>query len=226
MIKRFFLILLIAKGSTLFAQQKASVSFEKWLSLKNYSSPLISPDGRVVVFTVTSTDWTNNMYDSELWMSRDGELPVQLTRTQKNSSGNARFTPDSRYVSFIADRGEKNQLYLISVLGGEALQITKDEDGVGSYEWNPAGTKIAYTKAENDSKTEKTIKERFGAFGIEGEEYKQNHLWILHFNYDSVIMAGLLPCYTSKKDSSKKTDTNPGCFTLPSATRLTGGNFL
>src|SRR6185436_3540162 len=97
--KRVLLFLIMSVSIQLvLAQKGASVSFEKWISLKNYGGPLISPDGRTVVFSVTSTDWANNSYDSELWMSRDGEAPIQLTRTNKNSSGNARFTPDSKFI--------------------------------------------------------------------------------------------------------------------------------
>ena len=210
------------------AQKNASVSFEKWVSLKNVSNPLISPDGRTVVFTVTSTDWANNAYDSELWMSRDGETPIQLTRTQKNSSFGYRFTPDSRFVSFLADRGEKNQIFLISVQGGEAMQLTRDEDGVGGYEWNHDGSRIAYTKTDAESKKDKTVKERYGSFGVEGEEYRLTHLWVLNFHMDSVLLAGQLPCYGIKKDSTKP-DSLPkkgqDCFTLPTARRLTEGSF-
>ncbi len=130
--KRFVLILHLVCTLTVSAQKKASVSFEKWISLKNLGGTIISPDGRTVVYSVSSTDWANNSYDSELWMSRDGEVPIQLTRTAKNSSSNARFTPDSKFVSFTADRGEKTQLYIIAVNGGEAIQVTKDEDGIGN----------------------------------------------------------------------------------------------
>ena len=55
------------------AQKAASVSFEKWISLKQASTPIISPNGRHVVYSITSTDWANNTYDTELWFSRDGE---------------------------------------------------------------------------------------------------------------------------------------------------------
>ncbi|HEX8331361.1 MAG TPA: S9 family peptidase [Segetibacter sp.] len=211
------------------AQKNASVSFEKWISLKSVGAPIISPDGKTIVYSVSSTDWTNNTTDTELWMSRDGGEPIQLTRTNKGSSSFARFTPDSRFVSFLADRGEKMQLYIISVNGGEALQVTKDDDGVGSYEWSPAGNKIAYTKTEADSKRDKTLKERFGAFGVEGEEYKLTHLWLLNYNYDSIVMAGQVPCYSLKKDSTKADTANKikgqECYALPVAKRLTEGAF-
>ncbi len=232
---KYILILVLLLCSTILSAQKnASVSFEKWISLKGVFSPIISPDGRTIVYSVGSTDWANNSYDNELWMSRDGEAPVQLTRTNKNSSSGARFTPDSRFVSFLADRGEKTQLYIISVFGGESMQVTKDEDGINGYEWSPDGSKIVYVKAEQDSKKDKTTKERFGAFGVEGEEYKQNHLWLLNFHYDSIVLAGQVPCYppkadSTKKDSIKKETTTKikgqECIALPVAKRLTEGDF-
>lgn len=221
----FIILLLLINNSH--AQSKAPVSFEQWISLKSAGGPQISPDGKTVLYAVSSTDWANNSYDSEIWMVRQGEEPVQLTRTAKGSSFSARFSPDSRFISFLADRGDKNQLYIISVKGGEALQVTKDEDGIGSYEWSPDGKQIAYIKTEPESKKDKTIKERYGAFGVEGEEYRQTHLWLLSFNYDSILLAGQLPCYTSKDSSKTDTVKNPKqeCVSLPKASRLTEGDF-
>ena len=146
-------------------------------------------------------------------MDGAGESPFQLTRTPKGSSFSARFTPDSKFVSFLADRGDKTQLYIIAVFGGEALQVTKDEDGIGNYEWNPEGTRIAFTKSEPDSKKDKTVKERFGAFGVEGEEYKHTHLWLINFHYDSILAAGsTLLSGKSRFSANKK---NFDCVSLP-----------
>jgi len=212
-----------------FAQRSTSVSFEKWISLKGTGGPLVSPDGKTIVYSVTSTDWANNSYDTELWMVRDGGAPVQLTRTDRGSSFGARFTPDSKFISFLADRGQKTQIYLISVHGGEAMQLTKDEDGINNYEWSPDGSRIAYSKPMADSKRDKTMRERFGAFGVEGEEYKLNHLWILNYNYDTVVLAGQVPCYPVKKDSSSADSLAKvkaqGCVSLPVAKQLTQGDF-
>jgi dipeptidyl aminopeptidase/acylaminoacyl peptidase len=211
------------------SQKNATVSFEKWISLKSSGSPLISPDGRTLLYTVTSTDWTNNSYDNEIWMSRDGGEPFQLTRTNKASSTTAQFSPNGRFVSFLADRGEKSQLYIILVNGGEAMQVTKDEDGIGNYKWSPDGTQIAYSKTEAESKKDKSIKERFGGYAVEGEEFRQTHLWLLNFSYDSVVLAGQVPCYITKKNSTQpdsiKVMRERDCIKLPVAKRLTEGNF-
>ncbi|TAJ54666.1 MAG: S9 family peptidase [Chitinophagaceae bacterium] len=203
------------------AQKNASIAFEKWLSLKQVGTPVISPNGKYIAYTLTSTDWTSNGYDSEIWLSKEGGTPIQLTRTSKGSSSSPAFTPDNQFISFLSDRGEKTQLYLIPVDGGEALQITKDEDGIGGYEWSPNGRQLVYTKADPDSRKEKAVKERYGAFAVEGEEYKLSHLWLLPFNYDSVLLAGLYPCYTGKDSSNRK----PDCYKISVAKKLTDGNF-
>jgi len=227
--KHLFFSILLFLAVQLQAQKGASVSFEKWISLKQAGSPVISPNGRYVVYSVTSTDWANNTYDTELWFSRDGEEPFQLTRTTKGSSTGARFSPDNKFVSFLADRGDKTQLYLISVAGGEALPLTREEEGIAAYDWSPSGNAIAFTKVEADSKRDKTVKERYGAFAVEGEEYKLSHLWLLPFHYDSIVLAGQVPCYPPKKDStaadslSKVAATD--CVKLTTAKRLTEGAF-
>lgn len=212
-----------------FAQKNASVSFEKWISLKQSGNPLISPDGKTVVYTVNSTDWANNSYDSELWMWKDGMEPLQLTRTNKGSSFGAQFTPDGKFISFLADRGDKTQLFIISVNGGEAVQVTKDEDGVGGYEWSPMGNRLVYVKADPESKKDKSTKDRYGAFGIEGQEFRQSHLWLLNFHYDSIVLAGQVPCYTSKDttkaDSAARKQKGQECISLPVAKKITDGNF-
>jgi hypothetical protein len=67
--KNIILASLLFVSTSLLAQKNTSVSFEKWISLKAVGSPVISPDGKTIVYTVTSTDWANNAYDSELCMA-------------------------------------------------------------------------------------------------------------------------------------------------------------
>jgi dipeptidyl aminopeptidase/acylaminoacyl peptidase len=240
-------------GLSASAQFKPSVSFEKWLSLKTVGGVTISPDGKHVLYGVTSTNWKDNNYDSEIWLYRNGEAPFQLTNTSSGSSSNAQFTPDSKWVSFLSDRSSKQQLYLISVDGGEAFAISQEDDGIGGYSWKPDGKQIAFTRSDPESKTDKASKERFGAFGVEGEEYRQQHLWLLDFNLDSIRMAGMLPCYDSpagetpaekraveggatsggKSPADEKSPAGESpsgekaltCYTMPKAKRLTSGDF-
>lgn len=205
---------------TLACIAQPSISFEDWISLKSVGGVAISEDGRHVLYSVTSTNWKDNSYDTEIWLSRDGGKPFQLTVTASGSSNNAGFTPDGKWVSFVADRGNKSQLYLISVDGGEAFPITAEEEGVSGYAWRPDMQQIAFVRQDPESKEAKADKDKYGGYGVEGTEFKLSHLWVMNFSLDSVRNAGRLPCYDSKDSSKKK-----NCWVMPKARRLTQGNF-
>ena len=70
--RKIFLAVILFSSIELFAQKDASVSFEKWISLKGVGGPIISPDGKTIVYNASSTDWANNTYDNELCMVKDG----------------------------------------------------------------------------------------------------------------------------------------------------------
>src|SRR6185369_12365590 len=57
-----------------------------------------------------------------------------------------KWSPDGKRIAFKSNRNEKPQLYVIPVDGGEALQLTKLKQGVGSGpSWSPDGNHIAFT---------------------------------------------------------------------------------
>src|SRR4051812_42458664 len=95
-------------------------SFEEVISLRNVGSVILSPDGKNVAFTVQTTDWTENRFDTEIWLSKEGQKPFQLTNTTKNNSSGASFSPDGQWIAFLADRGNKTQIHIINLIGGES----------------------------------------------------------------------------------------------------------
>ena len=153
-------------------------SFDSIISLKSVGSPAISPDGRAIAYTVTSTDWTDNRYDTEVWLWREGGTSVQLTRTEKGNSTGPRWSPDGRWIAFLADRGDKQQVHLISAGGGEAWPLTAVKEGVQSFDWSPDGRRVAFRRPEPEPEANQQRKERYGEFAIEDQEFQQSHLWL------------------------------------------------
>ncbi len=154
-------------------------SFEDVLSLKDIGGATISPDGNTIAYTVRTTDWDENRYDTEIWLVRAGEEPFQLTRTVDGSSFNIEFSPDGAWLSFVANRGDKNQIHLIGLGGGEAWALTEAEQGVGGYEWSPDGTRIAFTMREPEDDADEEREEEYGAWEVEDAEYRMTHLWVV-----------------------------------------------
>lgn len=215
-------LFLLASGQFTFAQRGASTTFEQVIALRNVGTPILSPDGQQILYTVTSTDWKENGYDTEIWLARNGEEPFQLTRTNKGSSTSPKWSPDGKWIAFSSRRNDKNQIFVIRPNGGEAQQVSFEEDGVGGgFEWSPDGKQLAIFKQEPESKEEKKRKERYGGWAADDEEYRLSHLWLLDFKPDLLPSPSEIPCYEEKKDSSKKSD----CITYPKAVRLTEGSF-
>ncbi|MFT4030811.1 MAG: S9 family peptidase [Siphonobacter sp.] len=211
---RFLFLALLAGSLPVYAQTQPSVSFEQVLSLRQASGPVLSPDGQHVVYTITTADWKENRYDAELWMARPGEAPFQLTRTAKGSSSSPRWSPDGKWLAFLADRGDKMQIFVMSTLGGEAKMVTKEEEGVSAFDWSPDGKSFAMLIPNAESKAEKNKKERYGGFAVDDEEYTLSHLWLIDFKPDLALNE--LPLV---KDSTSKSEG------YPKATQLTRGDF-
>lgn len=194
-------------------------SFEEVISLRSVGGLTMSPDGKNIIFSVTSADWNDNRFDTELWLAKEGKKPFQLTNSAKANSNGASFSPDGQWIAFLADRGNKTQIHIMRVDGGEARAITREEDGITSFEWHPSGTKFIILKPESE-KSKKDREKKFGAYETDDKEFTLSHLWSLDFKPD-MLDPSEMPCY----ETSDSLKVKAGCIELPKPTRLTDGKF-
>lgn len=195
-------------------------TFEQVISLRSVSNVVLSPDGKTGVYTVQTADWDNNRYDMELWMWREGGEPFQLTNNPRNSSVAPRFSPDGKWISFLSDRGNKNQVYLMRTEGGEPHAITREEEGISFYEWHPSGTQLVFVKPEREEKQRREREKRYGAFEADDKEFTRAHLWKVDVDLNLMDHTEL-PCYETV-DSLK---VKAGCIQWPKPQRITEGSF-
>jgi dipeptidyl aminopeptidase/acylaminoacyl peptidase len=159
---------------------KVAPTVDQILSLERAGSPEISPDGRFVAYTVRTTNWEDNTFDTQIWLAdaKAGAAPRQLTNGKKSSTSPA-WSPDGSRLAFASDRTDKRQIYLINPLGGEAEAVTTLEDGVGSFAWSPDGRSIAFTSTEAKSAALKDRDKKYGEFQVVEQDYRMTHLSIL-----------------------------------------------
>jgi dipeptidyl aminopeptidase/acylaminoacyl peptidase len=218
--KRIPTILLLSICAVTVVAQKHSPSFEEVISLRSAGNVTLSRDGKMTAFTVQTTDWNENRYDNEIWISKDGKKPFQLTTTSKGSSSNPSFSPDGQWLAFLADRGNKTQIFVLRTDGGEAKAVTNEEEGISAFEWHPSGTQFIVLKPEKDDKKKKEREKRYGGFETEDREFVLSHLWTVEFRPDLRDMTEM-PCYQTV-DSLK---IKSGCIQLPKPKRITSGNY-
>lgn len=213
-------LLFVFLSSALTALGQHVPTFEEVISLRTAGGVTMSPDGKSIVFGISTTDWSDNRYDNELWISRNGEAPYALTNTPKGNSTNAEFSPDGKWVAFLSNRGNKNQIHVVRVDGGEARAATNDEEGISAFQWHPSGSKFIFQKSEKEDKTKKDREKRYGGFEADDKEFTVQHLWQVEFNPNQRDPSEM-PCY----ETSDSLKVKAGCIEWPKASRLTEGKF-
>ena len=176
-----YLIILLFLSLNTNAQQAVVPSFEAVLSLQSVRNATISPDGKRVVYEVTSTDWEDNRYDTELWLSRDGATPFPLTNNAKGNSNNAKWSPDSQWIAYLTKKEDHTQIYAMRLAGGESFPVTNCMGDVQDFEWSPDGKKLLFLLAEDKEKEKKARSSRFGEYAEEDAEFLLSRLWITAF---------------------------------------------
>ncbi|OLC39558.1 MAG: hypothetical protein AUH75_09355 [Gemmatimonadetes bacterium 13_1_40CM_4_65_7] len=132
------------------AQQRHTITHEDIFLMKRVSAPVISPDGRSIVFNVTEPSYTEADQVSDLWLvPADGGAPSEprrLTNTKSGESGVA-WSPDSRRIAFSAKRegDDVAQIYVLDLAtGGEAQRVTNISTGASNPLWRPDGRAILF----------------------------------------------------------------------------------
>ncbi len=176
----FLSLLMIVVAHHIHAQKNPS--FEEVISLKSVNSVSIAPNGAHMVITKSSVDWEENRYDRELWLSKNGSEPFQLTNNPDGNSSNAKWSPDGQWIAFTSDRGDKNQIYAIRTEGGEAFQMTHAKNGMFGFEWSPDGSQIAFLQSRDRKEEMESREDKFGGYAVEDEEFSPNEIWLIDFS--------------------------------------------
>jgi dipeptidyl aminopeptidase/acylaminoacyl peptidase len=111
---------------------------------RRVADPQISPDGKTVVYVVTTVDLAGNKTSSNLWLaSSDGGWRRQFTTAPKKDR-HPRWSPDGKQILFESDRSGSDQLWVIDIGGGEARQLTTISTEANTGIWSPDGKLIAF----------------------------------------------------------------------------------
>jgi dipeptidyl aminopeptidase/acylaminoacyl peptidase len=154
----FITTILVIIAIVAVAQETKVLTPEMVESLKVVNEVAISPDGKLVAYTLIVPrclkEPSGGSYVELYVMPFDGgEARPFVTGQQR--VGSITFCPFGMAVTFLADRGDKTQIYALPIAGGEARQITHSPTGIRDYRWSPDATKIAYLTRDDFCDEEK-----------------------------------------------------------------------
>lgn len=95
------------------------------------SDPQLSPDGKTVVYTRTTTDVATGKRNADLWaVPADGSGAPKLLIGGEKTENTPRWSPDGKHLAFVSNRDGEMQIYLADADGGNVKQVTKVAGGV------------------------------------------------------------------------------------------------
>ncbi len=128
---------------------------EEIINTEYVGDPVISPNGKLVVWTQRrglkkEDKFVNDLYLARLDMKKDGTIRTfQLTTSDENDYSPL-FSADSEQLYFLSSREKGKILWRLSLLGGEPEELHKFENGISNISWLKPG-EIAYTSNEGKS---------------------------------------------------------------------------
>lgn len=177
----FILALASPVVPSLMADTPSRWTTELMVQIKRVTGTAVSPDGRLVAYTVSSarTEGAYSDYLSHIWVaSADRSMNRQFTRGDKACSAPA-FSPDGKFLSFLSARGDdgKSQIWILPLDGGEAEPVTSAKSGVSAYQWSPEGKRILYTMTDPETPEEAKNRAEKRDMIVVDSAYKYAHLY-------------------------------------------------
>lgn len=142
-----FLVLAIGLNGGIIAGDNPSSKLDKgtFMDMESLSNPVISPDGKHIIFVRRWADQKNDRYTSNLWIvDAQGRRVRELTQGNWSDSSPV-WSPGGDRIAFLSDRSGSTQIHVMWLDTKETAQLTYLTDSPSSLRWSPDGKKLAFT---------------------------------------------------------------------------------
>jgi len=213
--KRLSLLLaLFLVATSAFADRRA-FTIEDLYRLKTVGELAMSPDGKMLTFTIATPDLPRAKRTTAVWVvNTDGSNLRQVTRGEKDSAPH--FAPDGKSIVFVRSTDGTPNVWILPLNGGESRQVTHVSTGVADPLWSPDGKTIAfstdvYPECNGDDACNKKKSDEWEASKVKG--HMANSLLYRHWTAwrDFTVTH----TWVVDVESGKTRDLTPGKFDYP-----------
>jgi dipeptidyl aminopeptidase/acylaminoacyl peptidase len=131
------LLLVLTCGAS--GQSFRQFTINDLLKVRRVGDPQLSPDGRMIAYTITDIDKTANRGITQIYlMPVTGGEPKLLGAGLRSSS--PRWSPDGKRIAYV----NGGQIWTIDVASGETKKVTNISTGASDPIWSPDGRMLAF----------------------------------------------------------------------------------
>ena len=191
--KRFLILLFVAAFAAAGARGQTGFTFDDLMSIRRVGDPQLSPDGRLVAYTVGVVNKADNRTLTHIFVvGVDGSNPRQITKGN-SSHTSPRWSPDGKLIAYVTG----GQIWTMKPDGEDTKTITRISTGAGNPVWSPDGKWIAFSsevypectsddcnkaedaKAENGKVKAKVAERLLFKHWNEWRDRKRSHLFVV-----------------------------------------------
>jgi len=194
------------------APSTRSLQIDDTFKIKSVRNPSLSPDGKLLAYTVTTRNYEENSSKTRIWMmATKGGDPIPMT-AEAVSSRAPTFSRDGKRLYFVSARnGGKSQVWFLDLVhGGEAQQLTDLDRGIGTINFSRDEKKLLLTLTDPDpdkDSEEKWIKGK--PWVIDRIQFKEDYTGYLDRRRDHIYVYDIESNELTQVTSGDYDDSSP-----------------
>ena len=140
------------------ASQTRPMTFLDMQEMRQVASPVPSPDGRWMLYTLSTPDWKEGKRQTDIQLvslTQGLSSTRQMTFTKDKNETSPQWARDGSFFVFMSNREApessptRNQLYLMRPDGGESQRITDAKEGVAEFALSRDGRMLVYRSGKS-----------------------------------------------------------------------------